>query len=130
MGADKVSHDERETKQHGLRRQSKQTEKEMKYRRNTLEERGGKLHSRYLRKSSAINAPHYSFQNINTVKEELCLFHDQFRMILEVHEKYYQLTEDKVKQEEYEVWFDKLDEKPVYLQVQGAQLVEARGRVT
>ena len=51
-------------------------------------------------------------------------------MILEVHEKYYQLTEDKVKQEEYEVWFDKLDEKPVYLQVQGAQLVEARGRVT
>ena len=46
MGADKVSHDERETKQHGLRRQRKQTEKGIEYRRNTLEERRGKLHSR------------------------------------------------------------------------------------
>ena len=46
MGADEVSHDERETKQHGLRRQRKQTEKGIEYRRNTLEERRGKLHSR------------------------------------------------------------------------------------
>ena len=33
MGAEKVSHDERETKQYGLRGHSKQAEKGMKYRR-------------------------------------------------------------------------------------------------
>ena len=76
---------------------------------NTLEERG-KLHSRLLRKSSTIDALLYSFQNMNAVREELRPFNDQFRMILEVHEEYHQLIEDKVKQEEDEVWFDKLDE--------------------
>ena len=109
MSPDEVSHDERETKQYGLRRQRKQTEKEVEYRRKTLEERRGKLHS-CLRKSSAIDGLLYSFQNMNTVREELRLFDDQFRMILEVHEEYHQLIEDKVKQEEDEVWFDKLDE--------------------
>ena len=44
------------------------------------------------------------------MREELCLFDDQFRMILEAHEENHQLTEDKVKQEKDEVWFDKLDE--------------------
>ena len=43
------------------------------------------------------------------VREELYLFDDQFRMILEVHEEYHQLIEDKIKQEEDEVWFGKLD---------------------
>ena len=47
---------------------------------------------------------------MNTVREELRLSDDQFRMILEVHEEYHQLIEDKVKQEEDEVWIDKLDE--------------------
>ena len=72
----------------------------MENRRNTLEERRGKLCSRLLRKSSAIDALLYSFQNMNTVIEELCLFDEQFRMILEVHVVYHQLIEDKVKQEE------------------------------
>ena len=78
----------------------------MEYRRNTLEERRGKLHSRLLQKSSAMDALLYSFQNMNTVREELCLFDDQFRLILKVHEKYHQFIEDKVKQEEDKVWFD------------------------
>ena len=47
---------------------------------------------------------------MNTVIEELRLFDDQFRMILEVYEEYNQLIEDKVKQEEDKVRFDKLDE--------------------
>ena len=110
MGADKVSHDQRGTKQYGLQRQRKQTEKGMEYRRNTLEERRGKLHSRLLWKSSAIDALLYSFQNVNMVREDLCLFDDQFRMILEFHEEYHQLIEHKVKDEEDEVWFDKPDE--------------------
>ena len=109
MGPDEVSHDQIETKQYGLRRQHKQIEKGVEYRMNTLEERG-KLHSRLLRKSSTIDALLYSFQNMNAVREELRPFNDQFRMILEVHEEYHQLIEDKVKQEEDEVWFDKLDE--------------------
>ena len=70
----------------------------MEYRRNTLEERRGKLHSRLLRKSSAIEAQLYSFQNMNMEREELRLFDDQFRMILEVHEEDHQLIENKVKQ--------------------------------
>ena len=61
MGAHDVSHDQRGAKQYGLRRQRKQTEKGMKYRRNTLEERRGKLPSRLLRNSSAINTLLYSF---------------------------------------------------------------------
>ena len=81
MGPDDISHHQRETKQYGLRRQRKQTEKGVEYRKNTLEERGGKLHLHVLRKSSAIDAVLYSFQNMNTVREELCLFDEQFRMI-------------------------------------------------
>ena len=69
---------------------------------------------------------------MNTVREELCLFDDQFRMILQVREEYHQLIEYKVKQEKDEGWFDKLGEN-VYtfnLQTQGAQLIQTRGRVT
>ena len=44
---------------------------------------------------------------MNTVREELRLFDDQFRMTLE---EYHRLIEDKVKQKEDEVYFDKLDE--------------------
>ena len=44
------------------------------------------------------------------LREELDLFDDQFRMILDAPEEYHQLTEDKVKQEADKVWFDKLDE--------------------
>ena len=44
------------------------------------------------------------------MREEPHLFDDQFRMILKVPEGYHPLIEDKVKQEEDEVWFDKLGE--------------------
>ena len=57
---DKVSHDKRETKQYDLQRQQRQTEKGMKNRGNTLEEKQGKLHSLLLWKSSAIDALLYS----------------------------------------------------------------------
>ena len=80
--AEEVSHDQRETKQYGLRIQRKQTEKITEYRRKTLEEKRGKLHSPLLRKSGAIDALLYSFQNMNTVTEELRLFDYQFKMIL------------------------------------------------
>ena len=57
----------------------------MDYRWNTIEERRGKLHSRVLQKSSAVDALLCSFQKMNMVREELCLFDDPFRMILEVY---------------------------------------------
>ena len=57
----------------------------MDYRWNTIEERRGKLHSRVLQKSSVVDALLCSFQKMNMVREELCLFDDPFRMILEVH---------------------------------------------
>ena len=46
---------------------------------------------------------------MNTVREELCLLDGQVKIILEVHDKYRQFIENKVKQEDNEVWFDKLD---------------------
>ena len=69
---------------------------------------------------------------MNTVREELCLFDDQFRMILQVREEYHQLIEYKVKQEEDKGWFDKLGKNvcTFNLQTQGAQLIQTRGRVT
>ena len=51
-------------------------------------------------------------------------------MILEVHQEYHQLIEDKVNQEEDKVWFDKLDENMCIFKAQAAQLVETRGRFT
>ena len=50
MSADKVSHDQRKTKQYGLQRQHKQTDRGIEYRRNFLEERRGKLQSHLLQK--------------------------------------------------------------------------------
>ena len=40
---------------------------------------------------------------MNTVREELHLLDDQFKMILEVHEDYHLLIEDQVRQEEDEI---------------------------
>ena len=108
-----IIYDEREKKPYGYHRQHKRTDKGMEYRRNNLEEKSGKLHSRLLQNSSAIDALLYSFQNKNMVRAELHRFDDQFKMILEVREEYDQLIEDKVKQKENEVWFNKLDENCV-----------------
>ena len=131
---EEVSHDERETQQHGLWRQCKQTEKGMEYRRSILEEKRGKLHSHLLQKSSVIDALLQLSQNMNTVREELNLFDDQFSMILEVHKEYHQLTEDKVKQEENEFQFDKKDKNFTFkhkvhnLLKQGEQSIERESK--
>ena len=83
----------------------------MEYRRNTLEKRRGKLHSLLGRKSSAIEPQLYSCQNMNTEREELRQFDDQFRMILLVHEEDHQLIENKVKQgAEVNLSWDEVDE--------------------
>ena len=67
---------------------------------------------------------------MNTVREELRLFDDQFMMILEVHEEYHQLIEDKVKQEEDEVWCDKLDENVCTFKHKVHNWLKQGGRVT
>ena len=74
MDAEEVSHDQIETKQHGLRRQRQRNEKRIEYRKNPQEEKRGKFYSRLLRKSSAIDAILYSFQNIDTERDRsVCL---------------------------------------------------------
>ena len=88
--------DENEVRQCDLRRHRKQTAKGIWCRRDIFEEKSGKPHSHLLQTSSAIDALSCSFQNMNTVREELHLLNDQFKMIFEVHEEYHQLLEDHV----------------------------------
>ena len=58
---------------------------------NILNKKRGNLHSRLLKKSSAIDALLCSLDNMNKVRDELHLFDDQFKMVLEVHEECHQL---------------------------------------
>ena len=52
-----------------------------------------------------------SYQNMNMVREELCLFDEPVRMILEVHKEHHQLIKDKVIQKKDLIWFDTLDQR-------------------
>ena len=56
---------------------------------NILNKKRGSLHSRLLKKSSAIDALLCSLDNMKKVRDEL--FDDQFKMVLEVHEECHQL---------------------------------------
>ena len=69
----------------------------MEYGRNIIEEKRSKLYSCLLRKSSAIVPLLYSFHNKKTLIEELHLFNDEFKMLLQVHKEYHQLSDDKFK---------------------------------
>ena len=53
------------------KRKSKPTECWLAYQTSELEERRRKLHSRLLRKSSAVNELLYSVRNVETVREQM-----------------------------------------------------------
>lgn len=48
----------------------------------------------------------YFLGNMNKIIKKLHLFNDQFKIMLEIHEKYHQIFKYQVRQEEDEVWFD------------------------
>lgn len=75
----------------------------MEYWKYILEEKRGKLHSRPLWKSSTEDALLYSFHNMNNVRKEFQLVDIRFKIILQVHDEYYQALENQAKQGEEEV---------------------------
>ena len=95
--------------QYGLRRQKKVTEKGLVYKKDTLFQRRSKMHSRLVRKSSAINDLLYSKENISMVKEEMCLLDDLFKMLMGLNNEYQQLL-DESQREVNDDWFDELDQ--------------------
>lgn len=50
-----------------------------------------------------IDALLYFLGNMNAIIKKLHLFNDQFKMILETHEEYHQISKYQVRQEEDEV---------------------------
>ena len=62
------------------------TAKVKEYKMALLDKRRSKLVSRAIRKLSEIDDPMYSFQN-GTIKEELQLLNNMFKMLFEIHEE-------------------------------------------
>lgn len=60
---------------------------------------------------------------MNTARKEIHQLDIRFRMILEVHDEYHQLLEDRGKQGENDVWFDRLNEQVRTFKPQSRQLV-------
>ena len=69
------------------RRQRNLTEKGAACKLETLKERRRKSNGRLIRKCSTIEDLIFSSQNAVIVEEELCQFHDLFKMLLSVHEE-------------------------------------------
>ena len=69
------------------KRKSKPTERWLAYQTSQLEERM-KLHSRLLRKSSAVDELLYSVKNVEVVREQMLQIDRVFKMLVEVHREY------------------------------------------
>ena len=91
------------------KRKSKPTERWLAYQTSQLEERR-KLHSRLLRKSSAVDELLYSVRNVEAVKQQMLQIDGVFKMLIEVHRKYNSLLPLEM-QEQDEDWFHDINEK-------------------
>ena len=70
------------------KRESKPTECWLVYQTSQLEERRRKLHSRLLKKSSAVDELLYSVRNVEAVMEQMLQIDGVFKMLIEVHREY------------------------------------------
>ena len=70
------------------KRKSKPTERRLACQTSQLEQRGRKLHSRLLRKSSAVDELLYSVKNVEVVREQMLQIDRVFKMLVEVHREY------------------------------------------
>ena len=70
------------------KRKRKPTERWLACQTSELEEKGRKLHSRLLRKSSAVDELLYSVKNVEVVREQMLQIDGVFKMLVEVHREY------------------------------------------
>ena len=75
------------------KRKSKPTERWLAYQTSQLEERR-KLHSRLLRKSSAVDELLYSVRNVEAVREQMFEIDGVFKRLIEVHREFFTAPRD------------------------------------
>ena len=92
---------------------SKPTEHWQAYQTSQSEDRRRKLHSRLLRKSSAVDELLYSVRNFEAVREQMIQIDGVFKKLIEVHREYNSLLPLDM-QEQDEDWFDDIDEKMIF----------------
>ena len=94
------------------KRKTKQTECWLAYQTSQLEGRRRKLHSRLLRKSSAVDELLYSVRYFEAVREQMMQIDGVFKILIEVHREYNSLLPLDM-QEQDEDWFDDIDGKMI-----------------
>ena len=92
------------------KKKSKPTEHWQAYQTSQSEDRRMTLHSRLLRKSSAVDELLYSVRNVEAVRKQMLQIDDVFKILIEVHREYNSLLPLEM-QEQDEDWFDDIDEK-------------------
>lgn len=88
-------------------RTKKLTERGMKYQFSLLDEKRTKLTSRLSRICKCIDSLLYSDKNKVTVREELNVYNDTFKLLCDVHNKMYMLDENYNEG----IWFNDIDEQ-------------------
>ena len=71
------------------KRRSKQTKRWLDYQTSQLEERRSKLHSRTIKKLSAVYELLYLSRNAEKIREQMTQIDDKYKMLMEVHKEYY-----------------------------------------
>ena len=90
------------------KRRSKPFKHWLDYKTSQLEERRSKLHSRIIKKSSAVDELLYSSRNNETVREQMIQIDEKFKMLMEVQKEYNSLLPLEMKEQDEE-WLDDVD---------------------
>ena len=91
------------------KRRSEPTKHWLDYETSQLQERRRKLHSKIIKKSSAVDELLYSSRNVEAVQEQMTQVDDKCKMLMEVHKKYNSLLPLEMQEQDGE-WFDDVDE--------------------
>ena len=71
------------------KRRSKPIKHWLDYQTSQLEERRSKLHSRIIKKLSAVYELLYLSRNAEKIREQMTQIDDKYKMLMEVHKEYY-----------------------------------------
>ena len=72
------------------------------YQTSQLEERRSKLHSRIIKKSSAVDELLYSSRTIKAVREQIIQIDDKFKMLVGVYKEYSSLLSLEMQEQDEE----------------------------
>ena len=90
------------------RRRSKSTPRWIAYQLDELEKRRSRLNKKMIRKSSAVDDMLYSFNNLESVRDQMQQLDEIFKMMFEVHKEYNSMLQPDA-QETDEKWFDDVE---------------------